>query len=163
MADTTEPTRVERLFRVALLVKGVDGAAELLTAVVLALLPGATIHRLVADVLVRDLPGSAHGPLARHVETIGDAFADGNRTFAVVYLGLHGLLKIGLVVALLRRWLPAYPAAIVVLTLFVGYELYRAVTHGSVVLPFLAALDALILVLVVREYRTLRAGPRRGV
>lgn len=155
MTETTGRTGVERLFRAALLLKGIDGAAELVAAVVLALLPALTLQRLVADVLVRDMLWSSHGLVARHLETVTTAFADGNRAFAVVYLGLHGLLKLGLVVALLRRWLPAYPVAMVVLAAFVGYEVYRAVTHGSLVLPVLAALDALILVLVVREYRLL--------
>lgn len=155
MAEATERTKVDRLFRAALLLKGFDGAAELVAAVVLALLPAVTLHRLVADVLVHDMVGSSHSLVARHLETVTNSFADGNRTFAVVYLGLHGLLKLGLVVALLRRWLPAYPVAMVVLAAFVGYELFRAVTHGSLVLPVLAALDALILVLVVREYRML--------
>ena len=150
------PGHVERLFRAALLVKGLDGAAELVAAVVLALVPAATIHRLVADVLVRDLPGSAHGALARHVETVTDAFATGDRTFAVAYLGLHGLVKLGLVVALARRVLPAYPVAAVVLTGFVGYELWRAALTGSLLLPVLAVLDAAIVVAVVREYRLLR-------
>lgn len=146
-----------RLFRAALLIKGVDGAAELLVALALAVVPGAEIHRLVADVLARDLLGSADRPLARHVQTVSDAFANGNRTFAVVYLGLHGLLKLGLVAALMRRWLPAYPVSIAVLGAFVVYELYRAVRTGSLLLPVLAVLDLAIVVLIVREYRLLRA------
>ena len=151
------------MFRLALLVKGIDGAAEVLGAVVLALVPGATLHRLVAEVLVRDLIGSAHGWLAQHVVTVVDRFADGNRTFVVVYLGLHGVLKLALVVALLRKWLPAYPVAIAVLVAFVGYELYRAVRTGSLVLPVLAALDIAIIVIVLREYRLLRQGSAEHV
>ena len=104
--------RTARLFRVAMLVKGIDGAAELIVAMVLLLVSTATVHQLVADVLARDLLGSADGRLARHVVTITDGFATGNRTFAVVYLALHGVVKLALVVALLRRWVPAYPVAI---------------------------------------------------
>jgi uncharacterized membrane protein len=65
-------------------------------------------------------------------------------------------VKIALVVALLRRWQPAYPLAIAVLGAFVGYELYRAVRTGSLLLPALAVLDIAIIVAVVREYRLLR-------
>jgi uncharacterized membrane protein len=154
--------RTERLFTAALLVKGADGAAELIAAVALMLVPEATVHRLVADVLARDLLGSADGPLARHVATVTDQFAAGNRTFAVVYLGLHGVVKIALVVALLRRWQRAYPVAVTVLGAFVGYELYRAVRTGSLLLPALALLDIAIIVVIVREYRLLRRG-RSGV
>jgi uncharacterized membrane protein len=39
------------------------------------------------------------------------------------------------------------------------YEIYRAFRTGSVLLPVLAALDLLVIALVVREYRRLGAGP----
>lgn len=147
---------VDRLFRIALVVKGVDGALELIGAVVLLTISGQAVHRLVADVLARDLVGPPDGTLARHLVAGTEEFASGNRTFAVAYLGLHGVLKLLLVVALLRRWTPAYPVAVVVLGVFVVYEIYRAVHTGSIVLPFLAALDVAIIVLVVREYLALR-------
>jgi uncharacterized membrane protein len=142
--------------------KGIDGAAELIAAVVLLLVPGTTVHRLVADVLARDLLGSVDGWLARHVATATDEFAVGNRTFAVVYLGLHGVVKLALVLALLRKWLLAYPVAIAVLGAFVVYEVYRATQTGSILLPVLAALDIAIIVVIVREYRLLRR-ERAGV
>lgn len=153
-ARTTGTT--ERLFRFALLLKGVDGAAELVGALALLLVPAAAVNQLVADVLARDLLGPPDGFLARHLVAGTAEFASGNRTFVVLYLALHGVVKLALVVALLRHWLPAYPVAVVVLTVFVVYEIYRAVHTGSVVLPFLAALDVLVIVLVIREYRALR-------
>ncbi|MGH3786696.1 MAG: hypothetical protein ACRDRG_09135 [Pseudonocardiaceae bacterium] len=55
--------RTEQLFKVALLIKGVDGSAELLGAMALLLVSGATVHRLVADVLSRDLLGPPDGAL----------------------------------------------------------------------------------------------------
>ena len=66
-------------------------------------------------------------------------------------------MKLALVVALLRRWVPAYPVAIAVLGAFVVYEVYRATRTGSILLPVLAALDIAIIVVIVREYRLLRA------
>lgn len=148
--------RTEQLFKVALLVKGIDGAAELIGAVALLLISGDLVNRLIADVLARDLLGPPDGSLARHFVSGTAEFASGNRTFAIVYLALHGVVKLLLVAALLRKWLPAYPVAVVVLGLFVIYEVYRAFTTGSVLLPFLAALDVAIIVLVIREYRLLR-------
>jgi uncharacterized membrane protein len=149
--------RTELLFRIALLVKAIDGAVELIAAVVLLLVSGATVHRLIDDVLSRDLLGPPDGSLARHFVAGTAEFASGNRTFAVVYLGLHGVVKLALVAALLRKWMPAYPVAVVVLGLFVIYEIYRATQTGSVLLPVLAAVDVAIIVMIVREYRVLRA------
>ncbi|MCU1664268.1 MAG: hypothetical protein JWR58_4333 [Pseudonocardia sp.] len=155
MADTTA-RRTERLFRIALLIKGLDGAAELVAAIVLLFVSGTAVHGLVAEIISRDLLGRPDGFLARHLVAGTAEFATGNRTFVVLYLGLHGVVKLALVAALLRRWLPAYPVAAVVLGVFVVYELYRAVHTGSVVLPLLAVLDILIIIMVVREYRMLR-------
>ena len=155
MADA-RARRTERLFKAALILKGLDGAAELTGAVVLLLVPAAAVDRLVAEVVSRDLLGPPDGFLTRHLMAGTAEFAAGNRTFVLVYLGLHGIVKLALVWALLRRWRAAYPVAAVVLGVFVGYELIRAVHTGSLVLPFLAALDVLVIALVLREYRLLR-------
>jgi uncharacterized membrane protein len=156
VADVPAARRTERLFRLAMFVKGLDGAIELIGAIVLLLVPATLVNHLVADVISRDLVGSPDGFLARHLVAGTEEFASGNRTFVVVYLGLHGVVKLALVWALLRRWRPAYPVAAVVLGVFVVYELIRAVHTGSVVLPLLAALDVLIIVFILREYRLLR-------
>jgi uncharacterized membrane protein len=154
--DDVRASRTERFFKVALILKGLDGAAELVAAVVLLLVPAAAVDRLVAEVVSRDLLGPPDGFLARHLMAGTAEFASGNRAFVLAYLGLHGAVKIGLVVALLSRWRPAYPVAAAVLGVFVAYEVLRAVRTGSMVLPFLAALDVIIIVLILREYRLLR-------
>ncbi|HLU55457.1 MAG TPA: DUF2127 domain-containing protein [Pseudonocardia sp.] len=154
MADT-RADRTERWFRVALLLKGLDGAAELLAAVALLLVPAAAVHHLVAEVVSRDLLGPPDGFLARHLVAGTDEFASGNRAFVLAYLAVHGLVKIGLVGALLRKWRPAYPVAAAALGVMVAVELLRGVRTGSLALPALAVLDVVIIVLVLREYRLL--------
>lgn len=144
------------LFRLAMWFKGLDGAVEASGAILLALVPQAAVRSFVADVLARDLLGPPDGSLARHFVSGTAEFASGDRTFAVTYLALHGVIKLALVVALVRKWRPAYPVAVVVLGAFVLYELYRATQTHSVLLPVLAALDVAVIVLVLREYRDLR-------
>jgi uncharacterized membrane protein len=151
----------ERLFRIAMVVKGLDGLVELVGAIALLLVSGGTVQTLINDVISRDLLGPPDGSLARHFVAGTAEFASGDRTFAVVYLGLHGVVKLLLVAALLRKIRRMYPVAVVVLGLFVAYEVYRATQTGSVLLPFLAALDVAIIVLVIREYRALPARPTR--
>jgi uncharacterized membrane protein len=145
-----------RLFRLALGIKAVDGAGELIAALALLLVPGAVVHAVVNAIISRDLLGPPDGSLARHFVAGTGGFESGNRAFAVIYLGLHGMVKLALVVALQRSWRPAYPTALVVLGAFVIYELYRATQTGSLLLPFLAGLDVAVIVLIFREYRLLR-------
>ena len=67
-----------------------------------------------------------------------------------------GLVKMGLVAGLLREKLWAYPVALAVLGLFFCYQMYRlAHTHSSG-LGFFSLLDLIILVLIWREYKSLK-------
>ncbi len=137
-------------------VKGIDGAVELVGGVLLLLVSQSEVQKVIAAVVTHDLLGPPDGSLSRHFVTGTAEFASGDRTFAVAYLLLHGVIKVALVIALLRHWLPAYPVAVVVLGAFVVYEIYRATQTGSVLLPLLAVLDILVIALVIREYRALR-------
>jgi uncharacterized membrane protein len=148
--------RTEVLFRIAMAVKGIDGAIELVGGVLLLLVSQTEVQKVITVVVTHDLLGPPDGSLSRHFVAGTAEFASGDRTFAVLYLLLHGAIKVALVIALLRHWLPAYPVAVVVLGAFVVYEIYRATQTGSVLLPLLAVLDILVIALVIREYLALR-------
>ena len=150
-------TTTDKLFRVAIVIKGIDGAAQLIGGILLAVIPSSAVTGLAHAVITRDLLGDPSGTLATHLQRAAENFADGSsKTFAVVYLLAHGLIKLGLVVALARKIMRMYPVAVVVLGAFVIYEVVRAVRTHSIALPFFAALDVIIIVLVVREYLELR-------
>jgi uncharacterized membrane protein len=150
-------TTTEKLFDVAIAIKGIDGGIQVIGAIVLAIIPPSVITGLANAIITRDLLGDQEGTLARHMSKAAQDFAGGDtRVFAIIYLLLHGLIKVGLVLALLRKLMPAYPIAVVVLGGFVVYELYRAVRTHSIALPIFAAIDIVIIVMVIREYRQLR-------
>ncbi|MEV0066606.1 DUF2127 domain-containing protein [Amycolatopsis sp. NPDC050768] len=150
-------TSTDRLFRIAITLKGLDGAVQLVGALILAFIPSTVVTGFTHAVITRDLLGDPSGTLARHLELATEHFVSGGtKTFAVAYLLAHGVIKLLLVWALARKWMRAYPVAMVVLGAFVVYEVYRAINTHSIALPFFAALDAVIIVLVYREYRQLR-------
>lgn len=153
---TGESTLTDKLFRVAVLLKGLDGVVQLLGGVLLLFLPPAAITRLAHAVVARDLLGPPSGALAGHFEVAVEHFAGGGRTFLTAFLIAHGVIKIGLVVGMWCEILPMYPVSMVALGLFVVFEVVRAVQSGSLLLPLFAALDVAIIVLVYREYRELR-------
>ena len=72
---------------------------------------------------------------------------------------LHGAVKVVLVIALLLNKLWAYPCMIVVLLIFIGYQLYRIALNPSAGLIALTVFDALIVLLTWREYRRQRRIP----
>jgi uncharacterized membrane protein len=154
---SAKKTTTEKLFDVAIAIKGIDGGIQIIAAIVLAVIPPRVITGLVQSIVTRDLLGDQEGTLARHLTKAAADFAGGDtRTFALVYLLLHGLIKVGLVLALLRKIMPMYPVAMVILGGFVVYELYRAVRTGSIALPIFAGIDIVIIIMVLREYRQLR-------
>jgi uncharacterized membrane protein len=157
-------TATEKLFRAAITIKGIDGALQLVAGIVLIFVPGRVITELVHVVVSRDLLGSPGGPLATHLQLATHDFVEGSsRTFVVAYLLSHAVVKLGLVAALWRKIMPAYPVAVVVMTVFVVVELLRGVQTHSILLPVLAALDVLIILFVIKEYIQLRRERRADV
>ncbi|HYO36611.1 MAG TPA: DUF2127 domain-containing protein [Geodermatophilus sp.] len=148
------------MLRAALVLKGLDGLVELLAGLALLVVGPRTLDAVTRRIVEHHLLGNPHGALADRFTAGEAALGSGDRTFAVVYLVLHGLVKLGLVVALLREVLRAYPVAIGVVGLFCAYEAYRAVQRGSWSLGVAAALDLAVIVLVVLEYRRLRSRRR---
>ncbi|MCI2422774.1 DUF2127 domain-containing protein [Saccharopolyspora sp. K220] len=149
-------TLTDKLFRVAVWLKGLDGATQLVAGIVLIFLPPAVVSRFAHAVVTRDLLGPPSGALAGHFEVAVQHFVGGSRTFVIIYLVAHGVIKLGLVIALLRKIVPMYPVATTALALFVIAELLRAIQTHSAVLPLFALLDVVIIVLVQKEYRELR-------
>jgi uncharacterized membrane protein len=64
---------------------------------------------------------------------------------------------VGLAAGLLRNKLWAYPAALTVLGLFLCYQVFRFVSDRSPALGLVSVVDLLILLLIWREYRRVRA------
>ncbi|HKN57123.1 MAG TPA: DUF2127 domain-containing protein [Amycolatopsis sp.] len=163
MSDGTEAqpkpktTLTERFFRIAIAIKGLDGALQVIGAAILAFIPSSTVTGFTHAVITRDLLGDPSGTLARHLQLATENFVHGDtKTFAVIYLLAHGLIKLALVFALARKIVRAYPVAALVLAAFVVYEIFRAVNTHSIALPFFAALDVVIIFLVLKEYRQLK-------
>jgi len=81
---------------------------------VLIFLPPTVITGLANAVVTRTARRSERHAVT-HLETAAHNFADGtSRWFAIGYLLLHAVIKIGLVAALLRKIVPVYPVAAVV-------------------------------------------------
>jgi uncharacterized membrane protein len=76
--------------------------------------------------------------------------------FGSVYLLTHGAVKVVLVVALLLNKLWAYPWMIVVLLVFIGYQLYRISLDPTAALIAITVFDVVIVLLTWREYRVQR-------
>jgi len=145
-------------FDISVIVKGVDGALEVVGGALLLLASAAEIHGAVRILTEHELSRDPHDLVATYLLNSAQHLTGSTKVFAATYLLWHGIVKVALVTALIlkRRW--AYPSAIVAFCLFLAYQLYRYSHTRSPELLVLSALDVFIIVLTYLEYLRLRAG-----
>ena len=136
--------------------KGLLSATEILAGTVALFIAPATIGNAIIaasqDELVEE-PGSF---LAAHALTLAQQFALTPRAFLAMYLLSRGLIKFALVLALLKNQLWAYPASLVVLGLFMIYQIYQIILGHSLFLVALTIFDVVIMWLIWHEYQLVR-------
>jgi uncharacterized membrane protein len=109
-----KPTNeLDRVFQVSIVLKALDGALEVIGGVLLLLISPTRITQWAKAVTQHELGTDPHDFIARHILHSAHDFAAGGRTFAVIYLFIHGLTKIVLVVEILRERLWAYKGMVV--------------------------------------------------
>src|SRR5207244_7320125 len=148
--------RIQQLFEVSVLLKGAHALIECVGGVVLAFVSTAQIVALVQRLTQDELVEEPHDFIASHLLAWAQGFSVQTQHFYAFYLLSHGVVKIALVAGLLARKLWAYPASLVVLAGFIGYQLYRYSFTHSVGLIALTAFDLLVMWLVWHEYQLLR-------
>lgn len=146
-----------RAFKLGILIKGLDGLLELAGGSALLLTSRPAIRHAVALLTRQELIEDPHDVVANYLLHMTQQLSLGTRNFAGIYLLAHGLVKIAMVVGLLRgvRW--AYPAAVALMTAFIGYQGYRLFHQPSPLLVLLTVIDVTVTGLIVREWRHLPA------
>jgi uncharacterized membrane protein len=146
---------LHRTFEIGVILKGIDGALEVLGGgLLLALSPSRITHLFLA--LTRPELDDRIAQLLLHASQGLTAYS---RHFLAAYLLSHGIVKIVLVVELLRRRLWAYPASMVVFTLFIVYQLYHLSHVYSTGMVVLTVLDVGVVLLTWHEYRYVQRRP----
>lgn len=148
--------RLRQIFRISLILKGLHAAIECAGGVVLYFVSTATITRWVSALTQEELAEDTHDFVARHFLDAAHHLSVVTEAFYAFYLVSHGLVNALLVVGLLKEKLWAYPASLVVLTGFIGYQIYRYWLGHSFGLLLLTGLDVLLIVLVWHEWRVVR-------
>ena len=159
----SRPTVLDRVYDIGVILKGFDGAVELVIGLLLWLAPGvlAGLAGMAADELA-SATSRFKQDLATSIGRLDHALSQGPLTFVIFFLILHGVVKLVLVYCLLKKIHWAYPYAIALLGLFLVYQLYALVTRPTVWMLVFTLLDAAIIYLVYREYREIRAQAARA-
>jgi uncharacterized membrane protein len=150
--------RLDRVFRISVALKGLDGALEILGGIILLFASPHSISQFVRWATGHELAQDPHDLIARHLLHSASQLSRSTTLYGAVYLLVHGGAKLVLVVLVLRDKLWAYPCLIALLLAFVGYQLYRLTYKPSVSLVLLTLFDCFVAWLTWREYRAKRAG-----
>lgn len=153
---------VHLLFDIGLIGKALDGVLEVVGGVVLLFVTPEQINGVLRALTQHELSADRHDAFTRLLQYSVQPLSSSTKGFAAFFLLSHGLIKIGLVVALRRRRAWAYPIAIVAFGLFLGYQVYRYTHTGSVWLLALSVLDLFVIALTWLEYQRLLRSQELG-
>ena len=148
--------RIHQIFELSILLKGAHALVECVGGLALAIVNTSTIvgwvNALTQDELIED----PNDFVATHLLNLANNFSLTAQHFYAFYLLSHGIIKAFLVIGLLRNRLWAYPVSLIVLGLFIVYQLYRySYTHGFGLIV-LTVFDVIVMWLIWHEYRLVR-------
>src|SRR6185312_15428065 len=144
--------RIHQIFEISILLKGAHAFIECIGGLVLAFVSTSAIANLVDALTQEELIEDPNDFVAAHLLSLAQNFTLSAQHFYAFYLLSHGLIKVLLVIALLRNRLWAYPVSLVVLGLFIVYQLYRfSYTHGFGLIV-LTVFDVIVLGLIWHEF-----------
>jgi uncharacterized membrane protein len=162
MRKITRDTALHIVFWTGIIFKGIDGVLETIAGIALLVVSTRFISNLVHVIFRHELFQDPNDLLANYVVSLADRLSVSTKTFAAVYLLVHGVIKMGLVGAIWRKRLWAYPLTGVVFSLFVLYQVARYVFTRSLMLVLLTVVDIIIIALLPHEYRRLSQRIRQG-
>ncbi|MBM7470578.1 DUF2127 domain-containing protein [Subtercola frigoramans] len=152
---------LELVYRVGIIIKGIDGLIELVAGLLLWLAPG-ILRASLAPLMHTDSDDETLRLfIAQYAGRLDTTLAAGASAFVIVFLLTHGIVKLVLVYCLLKEYRWVYPYALAVLGLFAVYQIYTVIQKPTVGLIVLALLDIVIIWLVWREWRTLTQAAER--
>ena len=140
----------DSLFRIGLIVKGVDALFEVVGGALFAM-PG----RLARWILVLSQLEvyRHHDALAGRLDNLADRIHNHASIGQAVYLIVHGAAKVILVSAIFKEKKWGYQGLIGVLSIFGLIEFGQALVKGEVVVALLGVFDAALVYLIAKEYR----------
>jgi uncharacterized membrane protein len=151
-----EPGALHRLFRIGVILKGAHALLELAGAILIYFTSNSTLYGLVVNAVQSELLEDPNDILATFFLQHASGIASEGKDFAALYLFVGAMVNGMLAVGLLSEKRAVFPVSLVVLGLFVLYQLYLFARTLSPWLPLFALFDLLVMCLVGVEYARLR-------
>lgn len=157
MSSTARSRFLDRVFAVALVLKGLDGLLEIVGGALLLIVTPQQIGAFTRLLTLHELSEDPDDLVANTIVRWAKDLSVSASLFAALYLLLHGVIKVVLVWAVLRDRLWAFPLMIAFLLVFIAYQGYLMALNFTWLMLALTLFDAAIVWLTLREYRVRRA------
>jgi uncharacterized membrane protein len=146
---------------ISILLKGINGALEILGGILLLIISGQTIINFVEVATFVEI--ITEGEVIQVPKNIASNFLLNlaysvalNKYFTIIFLLSHGIIKLFLIICLLKKKLWSYPLAIFVFVLFIVYQTYQYYLSPSYLMILLNIFDVFVIALTYIEYRALK-------
>jgi uncharacterized membrane protein len=161
-SQTLSRTLSHLAYLVTILFKGFVGFLEFTGGAIIALSGPQRLYSFVLSYPVPELYDRGHDHAARLISQGAALLAQSQTTFIIIYLLVHGILKMAITTVLLRgrgEWV--FPFASTILAGFIAYMSYELIDEWSNWILALALFDTFTLSLVLNEWRNWHRASRR--
>jgi len=145
--------RFETVFRISIVLKGLDAAAEIIGGLFFLIISPSQIKGLIHWLTASELRTDPHDFISNLLVHSGHNFNNGSRLFVSIYLLAHGVIKMFVIVNVLRNKYWAYPLLIIVLFGFIIYQVIQITRSYSISLVLLTIFDVFIIIMTALEWR----------
>lgn len=147
---------IDEGFKISVALKGIDGIIELLGAVFLIFTPLASLNNLLIKITRKEILKDPNDLIANSLLRLAHSISLDALDFTIVFLFIHGAVKVFIVTMLLLKKLWAYPLAIIVFGIFGVYQTYQYKQNHSIGLLALTILDIAMIILTLIEYQNIK-------
>lgn len=147
---------IQKLFNLSIFLKGVFAFLELISGILLFFVTSDLLLKFIYYLFGHELIQDPTDFLVNALLNLFSNFPSSIKLFFVIYLLTHGIIKLGLIVALWKEKLWAYPLSEIIFSLFIIYQIYRYFQYPSAFLILLSVLDVFVIILIYLEFQILK-------
>lgn len=141
------------LFDIVVVLKGLNGLAEIASGATLLLIKAGTIMEWIQWMTQSELLEDPHDLLATSLEHWAMNFGHDAQIFAGVYLLAHGVVKLTLAILLFKEHPWVFPVSLILFTALVAFSLEHLSTHWSWALTGFITFDLFTIAIIAKEWR----------
>lgn len=157
-----EERNISLYFHISILIKGLISFGEVVAGLLVLFIPFSTFTDFASRIATNELEeGSSNlsitNFLASHLVDYIHGIPSISSTFLAMYLLSRGLIKVVLIYAMLKNKIAAYPLSLIVLGLFVAYQMHEIFIEYSGTILALTIFDLIVMWFIWAEYKVLKA------